>query len=391
MPAQVYLDYQSSKPVDPRVVDAMRPWFNERFGNPSSLHLDGDEATDALERSRERVAQFIGADKEEIIFTSGATESNNLAIIGYVTRNRKRGDHIVIAESEHISVHNIAKAIEKQGFKVSKVGVDQYGRVSVEKLRKKIIDTTILVSIGWASSEIGTIQPMQEIADALRGRGIALHTDAVAAEGLVPIDVQKVHVDLLTLSANDIYGPKGLGALYIRRNVNIAPIMPGGGQERGLRSGTENMPAIVGMAAAADIMASEMPAEVLRLMQYRDRLIEGVLGRIPKSHLNGHPRERLPNNAHFRFEAIEGESLLLSLKDKGIAASTGSACSSKTLEPSHTLISCGLLHEEAHGSLEFTFGRWSRPTDVDRVIEVLPGIVERLRSLSPLYEKEAKS
>jgi len=391
MPAQVYLDYQSSKPVDPRVVDAMSPWFTERFGNPSSLHLDGDEATEALETSRERVAQFIGANKDEIIFTSGATESNNLAITGYVTRNRKRGNHIVIAESEHISLHNIAKAIEKQGFKVSKVGVDQYGRVSIEKLRKKIIDTTILVSIGWASNEIGTVQPMQEIVDVLHGRGIALHSDAVAAEGLVPIDMRKAPIDLLTLSSNDIYGPKGLGALYIRRGVNIAPIMPGGGQERGLRSGTENIPAIVGMAAAADIMTSEMPAEVLRLTHYRDRLIKGVLGTIPLSHLNGHPRERLSNNAHFRFDAVEGESLLLSLKDKGIAASTGSACSSKTLEPSHTLISCGLLHEEAHGSLEFTFGRWSVPTDVDRVFEALPGIVERLRSISPLYQKEEKA
>jgi cysteine desulfurase len=390
MPTQVYLDYQSSKPVDPRVVEAMRPWFTERFGNPSSLHLDGDEATDALERSREKVAQFIGANKDEIIFTSGATESNNLAIIGYVTRNRKRGDHIIIAESEHISIQNIAKAIEKQGFKVSKVGVDQYGRVSVEKLRKKIVDTTILVSIGWASSEIGTVQPMQEIADVLHGLGIAFHSDAVAAEGLLPIDMSKVAIDLLTLSSNDIYGPKGTGALYIRNSINIAPIMPGGGQERGLRSGSENMPAIVGMAAAADIMASEMPTEVFRLAQYRDRLIEGVLGRIPQSHLNGHPKERLPNNAHFRFDAIEGESLLLSLKDKGIAVSTGSACSSKTLEPSHTLISCGLLHEEAHGSLEFTFGRWSKPTDVDRVLEVLPDIVERLRRMSPLYQKEVK-
>jgi len=390
MPTQVYLDYQSSKPVDPRVVEAMRLWFTERFGNPSSLHLDGDEATDALERSREKVAQFIGANKDEIIFTSGATESNNLAIIGYVTRNRKRGDHIIIAESEHISIQNIAKAIEKQGFKVSKVGVDQYGRVSVEKLRKKIVDTTILVSIGWASSEIGTVQPMQEIADVLHGLGIAFHSDAVAAEGLLPIDMSKVAIDLLTLSSNDIYGPKGTGALYIRNSINIAPIMPGGGQERGLRSGSENMPAIVGMAAAADIMASEMPTEVFRLAQYRDRLIEGVLGRIPQSHLNGHPKERLPNNAHFRFDAIEGESLLLSLKDKGIAVSTGSACSSKTLEPSHTLISCGLLHEEAHGSLEFTFGRWSKPTDVDRVLEVLPGIVERLRRMSPLYQKEVK-
>ncbi|NLD80961.1 MAG: cysteine desulfurase [Smithella sp.] len=390
MPAQVYLDYQSSKPVDPRVVDAMRPWFTERFGNPSSLHQDGDEATDALERSRERIAQFIGANKDEIIFTSGATESNNLAIIGYVTRNRRKGDHIIIAESEHISIHNIAKALEKQGFKVSKAGVDQYGRVSVEKLRRKVIDTTILVSIGWASSEIGTIQPMHEIADVLHGRGIAFHSDAVAAEGLLPIDLRKMPIDLLTVSSNDIYGPKGIGALYIRKNINIAPIMPGGGQERGLRSGSENMPAIVGMAAAAQIMASEMPQEVSRLVQYRDRLIEGVLRRIPRSHLNGHPSERLPNNAHFRFEGIEGESLLLSLKDEGIAVSTGSACSSKTLEPSHTLISCGLLHEEAHGSLEFTFGRWSKSTDVDRVLEVLPGIVERLRGMSPLYQKEVK-
>lgn len=391
MPAEVYLDYQSSKPVDPRVVEAMHPWFTERFGNPSSLHQDGDEATAALEDSREKVARFIGAHRDEILFTSGATESNNLAIIGYVTRNRRRGDHVVIAESEHISIHNIAKAIEKQGFKVSKVGVDQYGRVSVDKLRRKILDSTLLVSIGWASSEIGTIQPLQEIAAVLQGKGIALHSDAVAAEGLLPIDMREVAVDLLTLSANDLYGPKGLGALYIRKNVNIAPIMPGGGQERGLRSGSEAMPAIVGMAAAAEIMTAEMPAEVLRLTGYRDRLIEGVLGRIPRSHLNGHPRERLPNNAHFRFDAVEGESLLLSLKDQGIAASTGSACSSKTLEPSHTLISCGLLHEEAHGSLEFTFGRWSKPADVDRVLEVLPGIVERLRRLSPLYEKEART
>jgi len=390
MPAQVYLDYQSSKPVDPLVVDAMHPWFTERFGNPSSLHQDGDEATEALERSRERVAQFIGAAKDEIIFTSGATESNNLAIIGYVTRNRRRGDHIIIAESEHISIQNITKSLEKQGFKVSRVGVDQYGRVSVEKLRRKVLDTTVLVSIGWASSEIGTIQPMQEMADMLHGRGIAFHSDAVAALGLLTIDMRKVPIDLLTLSSNDIYGPKGIGALYIRKNINIAPIMPGGGQERGLRSGSENMPAIVGMAFAAQIMASEMPQEVPRLAQYRDRLIEGVLGRIPQSHLNGHPSERLPNNAHFRFEAIEGESLLLSLKDKGIAVSTGSACSSKTLEPSHTLISCGLLHEEAHGSLEFTFGRWSKSTDVDRVLEVLPGIVERLRGMSPLYQKEVK-
>jgi len=390
MPAEVYLDYQSSKPVDPRVVQAMLPWFTERFGNPSSLHRDGDEATDALERSRERVARLIGADKDEVVFTSGATESSNLAILGYVSRNRRRGDHVVIAEPEHISIHNIAKALEKQGLKVSRVPVDQFGRVSPEKLRRRITDSTILVSVGWASNEIGTVQPMAEIAEMLKGKGIALHTDAVAAEGLVPIDVRKVGVDLMSLSSNDIYGPKGLGALYVRRNVQVAPVLLGGGQERALRSGTENMPAIVGMAEAADIMSREMGGEVERMRGMRDALIERVLGTIPDSHLNGHPTERLPNNAHFRFEAIEGESLLLSLKDKGVAASTGSACSSKTLEPSHTLLSCGLLHEEAHGSLEFTFGRWSRPSDVDRVLEVLPGIVERLRGLSPLYGMDKK-
>jgi len=390
MPAEVYLDYQSSKPVDPRVVQAMLPWFTERFGNPSSLHRDGDEATEALERSRERVARFIGADRDELVFTSGATESSNIAILGYVSRNRRRGDHVVIAESEHISIHNIAKALEKQGLKVSRVPVDQFGRVSPEKLRRRITDSTILVSVGWASSEIGTVQPMGEIAEMLKGKGIALHTDAVAAEGLVPIDVRKVPVDLMSISSNDIYGPKGLGALYVRRNVQVAPVLLGGGQERALRSGTENMPAIVGMAEAADIMTREMGGEVERLRGMRDPLIERVLGEIPDSHLNGHPTERLPNNAHFRFEAIEGESLLLSLKDKGVAASTGSACSSKTLEPSHTLLSCGLLHEEAHGSLEFTFGRWSKPSDVDRVLEVLPGIVERLRGLSPLYGMDRK-
>jgi len=390
MPADVYLDYQSSKPVDPRVVQAMLPWFTERFGNPNSLHLDGDEATEVLERSRERVARFIGAEKDEIIFTGGATESNNLALLGYCARNRRKGDHVVIAEVEHISVHNLAKALEKQGFKVTRVPVDQFGRVSPARLRARLRDETSLVSVGWASSEIGTIQPIGEIAAILKGSGIALHVDAVAAEGLVPIDMREVSVDLLTLSSNDIYGPKGLGALYIRKGVNVAPVIIGGGQERGLRSGGENMPAIVGMAEAADIMKREMDEDVARMLPLRDRLIKEVLAAIPDSHLNGHPTERLPNNAHFRFEAVEGESLLLSLKDKGVSVSTGSACSSKTLEPSHTLLSCGLLHEEAHGSLEFTLGRWSKPGDIERVFETLPGIVARLRALSPLYDMDKK-
>ena len=385
---EVYLDYQSSKPVDPRVVEAMTPYFHERFGNPSSLHLKGDEATEVLEACRVKIADFIGAERNEIVFTSGATESNNLALIGYAMRNRTKGNHIIISEVEHISIQNIVKYLEKSGFEITKLPVDQYGSVIPKKLGARITDKTILISIGYANNEVGTIQPMAEIAEMLEGKGIALHTDAVAAEGLVPIDVRKVHLDLMSLSSNDIYGPKGLGVLYVRKGAGIVPLIIGGGQERGLRSGTENIPAIVGMAKAAEIMAAEVEEETRRIAAFRDRLIKGVLETIPRSHLNGHPIKRLPNNAHFRFGAVEGESLLLSLKDQGISASTGSACSSKTLEPSHTLIACGLLHEEAHGSLEFTFGRFNKASDVDRVLEVLPGILERLRRLSPLYEKE---
>jgi len=386
--SDVYLDYQSSKPVDPRVVEAMTPYFSELFGNPSSLHLDGDRATEMLESSRKKIARFIGADSKEIIFTSGATESNNLAVIGCAMRRKSKGNHIIISEVEHISILNIAKYLEKNGFEVTRVPVDRYARVNLKKLEARINERTILASIGYANNEVGTVQPLAEIADLLKSKGVALHTDAVAAEGLIPIDVREVPVDLMTLSSNDIYGPRGLGVLYVKKGMGIAPIILGGGQERGLRSGAENMPAIVGMARAAEIMGDEMTGETGRLATYRDRLIKGVLETIPKSHLNGHPLERLPNNAHFRFDAVEGESLLLLLKDKGISASTGSACSSKTLEPSHTLISCGLLHEEAHGSLEFTFGRFNRDSDVDRVLEALPEIVEKLRRLSPLYEKE---
>jgi len=386
--SDVYLDYQSSKPMDPRVVEAMTPYFSELFGNPSSLHLDGDRATEVLESSREKIARFIGADSKEVIFTSSATESNNLAVIGYAMRKKGKGNHIIISEVEHISILNIAKYLEKNGFEVTRVPVDQYARVNLKKIEARVNERTILASIGYANNEVGTVQPMAEIADLLKTKGIALHTDAVAAEGLIPIDVRGVPVDLMSLSSNDIYGPRGLGVLYMKKGTGVAPMILGGGQERGLRSGTENMPAIVGMARAAEIMGDEMTGETGRLATYRDRLIKGVLEIIPKSHLNGHPSERLPNNAHFRFDAVEGESLLLSLKDKGISASTGSACSSKTLEPSHTLIASGLLHEEAHGSLEFTFGRFNRDSDVDRVLEVLPEIVERLRKLSPLYEKE---
>lgn len=382
----IYLDYQSSKPVDPRVIDVTLPYFQEKFGNPSSLHREGDEAGEILEACREEIAKFINAEKDEIIFTSGATESNDLAIIGFALRNKAKGNHILISEIEHISIHNIAKYLEKNGFEVSKIPVDQYGRVNLQKLRDRITEKTILVSIGYASNEIGTIQPISEIGKLCKEKGIAFHSDAVAAEGLVPLDVVVNNIDLMTLSSNDIYGPKGLGVLYVRKGIRLNPLMIGGGQERGLRSGTENIPAIVGMRKAVEIMQEEMDDEVKRFAEYRDKLIENVLKKIPKCHLNGHPKERLPNNAHFRFEGIEGESLLLSLKDKDISVSTGSACTSKTLEPSHTLIALGLLHEEAHGSLQFTCGRFNRDDDVDKVLEVLPEIVERLRKLSPLYK-----
>jgi len=385
----VYADYQSAKPVDTRVVEAMLPYLTEKFGNAASLHGVGDVATAALEEARGRVAAFFGAEPQEIVFTGGATEASNLGIVGYALRNRRKGDHVIISEAEHITVLNIAKYLEKNGFRVTRVPIDLYGRVSPKKLRARITDETILVSVQWASSEIGTVQPIAEVAELLAGSGIALHSDAVAAEGLVPIDTSAVPVSLLSLSSNDLYGPRGLGALYVRKGVQVAPVLLGGGQERGLRSGSEDLASIVGMAAAADILGAGMSSEVPRIQTIRDRLVGRVLAEIPGSHLNGHPGQRLPNNAHFRFDAVEGEAMILSLRDEGIAASTGSACSSKTLEPSHTLLSCGLLHEEAHGSLEFTFGRWSREDDVERIMTALPGVIARLRALSPLYKTTA--
>ncbi len=383
-----YLDYQSSKPVDQRVIDAMLPYQHDTFGNPSSLHAVGDAATEVLEASRGAISAFIGAEKDEIIFTSGATESNNLALIGYSFRNRNKGNHVVIAEIEHISIHNIAKYLEKSGFVISKVPVDQFGVVKIEKLAERITDKTILVSVGYANNEIGTVQNISQIGALCREKNIAFHTDAVAAEGLLSIDTNKDNIDLMTLSSNDIYGPKGLGVLYVRKGIRINPLIIGGGQERGLRSGTENIPAIAGMKKAAEIIQKEMPEETKRFQQYRDKIINEVLSKVPRCYLNGHPTKRLPNNAHFRFDGVEGESLLLSFKEKKIAVSTGSACSSKTLEPSHTLIALGLLHEEAHGSLEITLGRFNQEADVDALLAVLPEIVKRLRRLSPLYKEE---
>jgi cysteine desulfurase len=380
-----YLDYQSAKPVDSRVISEMTIYLNQKFANPSSLHCEGDEATDALSEFRSKVADFINApEPESIIFTSGATESNNLAIIGAAMRNKKKGNHIIISEIEHISILNIAKYLERQDFEVSRVPVDQYGIIRLDKLERLITDKTILISIATASNEVGSIQPIKEISEIATKHKILFHTDAVASESVIPIDVQEIPVDMLTLSSNDIYGPRGIGALYLKKGVRVNPIIIGGGQERGMRSGSENMPGIVGFGKAAEIMKSEINAEAKRLKILRDKLITEILDKIPNSHLNGHPQKRLAHNAHFRFDYIEGESLILGLKDEKIAAATGSACSSKTLEPSHTLMAMGLLHEEAHGSLVITLGRYTKEEDVDALIENLPKIVKRLRLLSPL-------
>ena len=384
-----YLDNQAAKPVDERVLEEMIPYFRERFANPASLHCDGDIATDVLIESRKKVADFINApNASDIIFTSGATESNNLALIGAALRYQKKGKHIIISEIEHISIHNIAKYLEKQGFEISKVAVDQYGIIRLDKLEKLITDETILVSITTASNEVGSVQPIEEISKITNEHNILFHTDAVPSESVIPIDVQKLPIDLISLSSNEIYGPRGVGALYLKKGVRVNPIIIGGGQEKGLRSGSENIPGIVGFGKAAEIMDREMDIEAKRFTVMRDKLIKNVLETIPKSYLNGHPTNRLPHNAHFRFDYIEGESLILSLKEHNIAAATGSACSSKTLEPSHTLISMGLLHEEAHGSLLVSLGRTTKESDIDKLIEELPGIVNRLRKMSPLTPPE---
>jgi cysteine desulfurase len=385
-PNIINMDYQSAKPVDQRVLDEMIPYFTTQIGNPSSLHEIGDQATEILAQSRISIAKFLNAKPDEIIFTNGATEANNLALIGFALRNKRNGNHIIISEVEHISMHNIAKYLEKNGFRVSKVPVDQFGRTKLNKIKSRITDQTILISTQAANNEIGTIQPIREIGEIAAEKGIAFHSDAVAAEGQMKLDVQKNHINLMTLSSNDVYGPKGVGVLYLQKGFRVNPLIFGGGQEKGLRSGTENIPGIVGMKKAVELAAQEMEAENERLIRFRTKFIKDVMEMVPKSHLNGHPTERLPNNSHFRFDGTEGESILLSFKDHGVAVSTGSACSSKTLEPSHTLISTGLLHEEAHGSLEFTTGRFTTMEEVNAVINLTPLVIKRLRDISPLYQ-----
>ena len=388
---RVYMDHTAGKPVDPRVIEVMLPYMKSLYSNPSSIHSFGQETRQALEDARTKIAELINAErKESVIFTSGATESNNMAIKGVAYRNRDRGTHIITSSIEHMSVLNPCNFLTTKGFKTTFLSVDRYGFVSLESLEKELTSETVLVSIMYANGEIGTIQPIREISQVVHSKNAYLHVDATAANGQVPIDVKNEGLDLLTLSSNDMYGPKGMGALYIKRGTRIEPLIHGGGQERGLRSGTENIPSIAGFGKAAELAKKEMPTESERLKKLRDKHIKGLLDPIPYSSLNGHPTKRLPNNVAVRYSFIEGESILLNLNIKGVAASSGSACTAKTLEPSHVLRAIGLKHEEAHGSLLFTLGRQNTEVEVDYVISIMPDIVKRLRAMSPLTPKELR-
>lgn len=385
MGQKVYMDHAATTYTKPEVLEEMLPYFTEIFGNPSSVHGFGRQARRALDHARERTAKALNAQPSEIFFTAGGSESDNWAIKGTALANRDKGNHIVTTAIEHHAVFDTCKFLEKNGFEVTYLPVDEYGMVAVDQLKEAITDRTILISVMFANNEIGTIQPIEEIGRIARERKIYFHTDAVQAVGNVPIDVEKLNIDMLSLSAHKFYGPKGVGALYIKRGVKILPYIHGGAQERNRRAGTENLPGIVGLGKAIELAVENMADHNARLTSMRDRLIREILSRVEYSRLNGHPTKRLPGNANFSFEFIEGEALLLSLDLKGIAGSSGSACTSGSLDPSHVLLAIGLPHEIAHGSLRLTLGDDNTDEDIDYVIEVLPEIVTRLREMSPLF------
>jgi cysteine desulfurase len=387
---RIYLDHASSMPVDSRVFDFAKPYLMKSHGNPSSLHSVGLEARRAVEEARSKIAEFIHAENEStIIFTGGATEANNLAVKGTALRNITQGKAVVASAIEHMSVLNPMKELQKNGFSFTTIPVDSTGVVDLKKLDSILTKNTVVTSIMYANNEIGTIEPIQEISKIVKDKGLYLHVDAVAAAGRIPIDVQKDGIDLLTLSSNDLYGPQGAGALYVKPGVKIQSVLLGGGQERGLRSGTENVFAIAGMGEAARIAQQEMKQESNRLIPIRDKLIKEIL-KIEKSYLTGHPTQRLPHHASFRFSYIEGESILLNMDMYDIQVSTGSACSSKTLEPSHVLLAIGLKHEEAHGSMVLTLGRSTSMDDVPLVSKASYDTVQRLRNLSPMSKEWRK-
>jgi cysteine desulfurase len=383
----IYLDHAATTPTDPAVVQAMLPFFTRIYGNPSSMHAFGQEAKRAIEAARDSIASFLGAKPEEIIFTSGGTESNNFILKGIAASAGNRGNHIITSAIEHHAVLESCHYLEKQGFQVTYLPVDRFGLVDLDDVKRNITDKTILISIMHANNEIGTIEPIAEIGRIARKRGVPFHTDAVQTFGHLPISVDELNIDALSASAHKFYGPKGVGILYLRRGTRIQSFMHGGEQERKRRASTHNVTGIVGFGKAVELAAEGMEKETRQEIFLRDKLISGILERIENTRLNGHPVHRLPNNVNVSVAYIEGESMLLNLDMEGIAVSTGSACTSASLEPSHVLTAIGLPHELAHGSLRLTLGRATTEADIDRTLDVLPGIVKKLRAISPLYKK----
>lgn len=383
----IYFDHAATTPLKKEVLNEMMPYLTNEYGNPSTIYKLGREAKKAVELARERVAKALNADIQEIFFTSGGTESDNWALKGVAFANKNKGKHIITTAIEHHAVLHPLKYLESLGFEVTYVPVEPNGIVSPEKIKEAIRDDTILISVMLANNEIGTIQPVREIAKIAKEKGVIVHTDAVQAVGQISVDVKDLGVDLLSLSGHKFYGPKGVGALYIKKGTKIHPFSHGGAQERNRRAGTENVAGIVGLGKAIELAIANLEEHASKLIKLRDKLIDGVLSKIDYVRLNGDRKNRLPNNANFSFEFIEGESLLLLLDMKGIAASSGSACTSGSLDPSHVLLAIGLEHEVAHGSLRITLGDDNTEEDIDYLLEVLPEIVSRLREMSPLYEK----
>ena len=380
----VYLDHSATTPVRPEVLAAMLPYFANKSGNASSVHRWGYEARQAINDAREKVASLIEASPNEILFTSGGTESDNLAIRGVAHSRKAKGKHLITSQIEHHAVLHTFEALQKEGFEVTFVPCDKYGLIDPDDIKRAIRKDTILISIMHGQNEVGTIEPIKDIGAIAREHGVLFHTDAVQSAGKVPIDVRDMNIDLLTVSSHKIYGPKGVGALYVRKGVRLVPQITGGAHERRMRAGTENVPGIVGFGEACRLAKADLPEESQRLANLRDKLIQGILDKIPDVVLNGHPTLRLPHNVNVSVKYLEGESILLNLDRMGVAASSGSACTSGSLEPSHVLLAMGLSHETAHGSLRFTLGRSNTEEDIDYVLEVLPPIVEKLRSMSPL-------
>jgi len=387
---KIFMDNASTTKVDKEVIDAMLPFFSEIFGNPSSLHFFGQNALEGLNQSRKKVANLLNAKENEIIFTAGGTESDNIAIQGIAYQHKNirkfKGPHIITSTIEHPAVLETCKHLEKQGFKVKYLPVDNYGLVDIDHLKESLSENTILITIMFANNEIGTIEPVEEIGKIAKENNIPFHTDAVQAIGKMQIDVNKLNIDLLSISSHKIYGPKGVGALYVRKGVKLQPIIYGGGHEQGLRSSTHNMPGIVGLGKACELAKNRLAKDIKYLKNLRDKLIKNVL-QIEESYLNGHPEKRLVNNAHFRFMGVEGESLLMRLDDKGIATSTGSACSSRKLKTSHVLTAIGLGPIESQGSLRVTLGRGNTEYEVEHVSKVIHNVVDQLRLMSPLWNR----